>query len=320
MILYQSLKRLLFTHIDLDGYGCAVVLKSIYPDIDICHVNYDFFDNIEYRKKVLDYDEVYITDISVSEGHAKLLDNLVKNSNSKLSKVVLLDHHESAEKALLPLGFDWINIDKSRCGTKLCYDYFINLGYNISHLDYFVTLVNDYDLWLHKNRASTNLQFLWSSMDKSKFVDRFVNANYDENGNFILTNSEVDMIYDQVAELDDSVELCESTIEVYTDCEGNKFGYIPLVKRFVSLAVSRVLDKHPELSYIVTYNGYGNSLSFRSKTYPVNLIAEALGGGGHRLAAGAPTVTFMNIPKSVAERKVITRDLMSNINKGVDNL
>ena len=320
MQIYPSKKRLLFTHIDLDGYGCAVVFKSVYPNIDICHVNYNFFNILENRKKILEYEEVYITDISVSVEHAKLLDRLLKSESNNLSKIVLIDHHESSYNSLLPLKLDWINIDQSKCGTKLSYDYFTKLGINISHLSYFVDLVNDYDLWLHKNKASTSLQFLWSSYDKSKFVDRFVEADYSDNGNFLLNDDEIRMIDEQLLELDNSIEICETTLEIHTDCNGNKFGYIPVAKRYISLAVSRVLDNHPNLTYIVVYNSYGNSLSFRSKYYPVNKIAELLGGGGHKLAAGAPFVNFMNIPKSVAIREVVKFDINVGSKKVEDNI
>lgn len=295
------MKRLLFTHIDLDGYGCAVILKSVFKDIDIRHVNYGFMDEKQNRVLLQQYDEVYITDISVSKEQAIEISEMMHDPLCRLQKVILLDHHQSALDELGPLNFSWIQIRTDKCGTMLCYDRFSKF---VSHLKYFATIVNDYDLWIHKYRESTNLQFLWSSMDKSKFVDRFVNAEYDENGNYKLSDYEIGMIYDQLKELDKSLETCLSSMDIHYDNEGNQFGFIKRTGRYLSLAVSKILLSYPQLKYIVAYNSYSNSLSFRSLDYPVNKIAESLNGGGHKLAAGAPCVPFMAIVDSVVSRKV----------------
>ncbi len=81
----------LFTHTDLDGVGCAVLAKLAFKDeVDIEYCNYD-----EINEKVLEYINqndnkipIYITDISVKEELAKLLD--------KRGNVQLLDHHPTA--------------------------------------------------------------------------------------------------------------------------------------------------------------------------------------------------------------------------------
>lgn len=302
------MKRLLFTHIDLDGYGCAVIFKSVFKDIDIRHVNYGFMDDILNQKLLQEYDEVYITDISVSRSQANMINDLMSNPLIRLQKVILLDHHQSALDELSDLNYSWISIKLDQCGTMISYNRFKKF---VPHLEYFATLVNDYDLWKHEYRESTNLQFLWSSMDKSEFVNRFVNAKYDESGQFKLTNYEIDLIYKQVEELDNSVDLCKSSMESYVDCDGNKFGYIKKTGRYLSLAVSRILNDNPDLTYVVAYNSYGNSLSFRSLHYPVNKIAESLGGGGHKLSAGSPCIQFMAIPDSVINRKLMKYDFIT---------
>ena len=81
----------LFTHTDLDGIGCAVLAKLAFQDeVDIEYCNYD-----EINEKVLEYINqndnkvpIYITDISVNEEVANLLD--------KRGNVQLLDHHPKA--------------------------------------------------------------------------------------------------------------------------------------------------------------------------------------------------------------------------------
>ena len=66
----------LFSHDDLDGYGCNIVAQSILENVDCENLDYDnvnqrikeFFVNGEYKN----YNKVYITDISVKEDTAKI--------------------------------------------------------------------------------------------------------------------------------------------------------------------------------------------------------------------------------------------------------
>jgi len=90
------MKVKLFTHTDLDGVSCGIIGKLAFPEINIEYCDYDnvndkikqYIESEEYK----DYDTIFITDISVNEEVAKLIDNVFTQEH----EFVLLDHHKTA--------------------------------------------------------------------------------------------------------------------------------------------------------------------------------------------------------------------------------
>ena len=79
----------LFSHTDLDGYGCNVLMKLILGINSNCeNLNYDkinervkeYFINGEYKQ----YSSTYITDISVNDEVAEIIDGIVKAESIKI--------------------------------------------------------------------------------------------------------------------------------------------------------------------------------------------------------------------------------------------
>lgn len=116
----------LFSHTDLDGYGCNIVMKALGINVDETNINYgeinevvqDYIQNRIYKN----YDITFITDISINEEVAKLIDN------TKDLTVILLDHHPTAE---------WLNKYEWACvtvnntlektsGTEMLFNYLIS--------------------------------------------------------------------------------------------------------------------------------------------------------------------------------------------------
>ena len=114
------MKNLVITHIDIDGYGCMILLMRLFPDYEVINTDYGCEEVQMIRYKMLNADNLIITDLSVSPEFAtKLNDQLV--NHEKLS-VLLLDHHDSAKESLDPLNYSWIHIDLSKSGTLLVLD------------------------------------------------------------------------------------------------------------------------------------------------------------------------------------------------------
>ena len=63
----------LFTHTDLDGFGCAVLAKLAFENVDIEYVDYDEVNATvsAYLSVATKEDIIYITDISISEAVAE---------------------------------------------------------------------------------------------------------------------------------------------------------------------------------------------------------------------------------------------------------
>ncbi|MCA1927962.1 MAG: phosphoesterase, partial [Calditerrivibrio sp.] len=75
------------THNDLDGVGCAILVKKCYDFVETFYLNYDEVDNFiqnNYNK----YDQIIITDISPSEEIFNFLENHIE--------IVFIDHHKTS--------------------------------------------------------------------------------------------------------------------------------------------------------------------------------------------------------------------------------
>ena len=117
----------LFTHTDLDGIGCAVLayLSFGYENVDVEQCNYDDIDDyveafMEDDGLYRSYDKIFITDISVSDSVANMIDILDRVDR----RVQLFDHHGTA---LFLNKYDWCMIKEDiyleniikTCGTEL---------------------------------------------------------------------------------------------------------------------------------------------------------------------------------------------------------
>lgn len=139
----------LFTHLDLDGIGCAVLARLTFGEnVDITYCNYDEVDTLvrEYITKMdKGHDTCFITDISIKDDLASVIDKEYKNNFR------LFDHHKTA---LALNKYDWCTVEvvnnKSglqTCGTELFYEYLVGHEYLKEDVKDFVKLVTNYDTW-----------------------------------------------------------------------------------------------------------------------------------------------------------------------------
>lgn len=118
----------LFSHTDLDGRGCNVVAKYTIGkviNLECENLNYD---NVNERikeffnsKELEEYNIVYVTDISVNNEVAELIESKI---NKIGIKVRLLDHHPTARELN---KYNWCTVDIKRdgektSGTRMLYD------------------------------------------------------------------------------------------------------------------------------------------------------------------------------------------------------
>ncbi len=119
------------SHTDLDGYGCQLIAKKIFPDGFYFNANY----GIEVKttidvvlQKVTSYknDDIFIliSDLNLTLDESKALNrninNLIKNGYN--IKLQLLDHHATGKPS--SLKYDWYFLDTTRSATKIVFDYF----------------------------------------------------------------------------------------------------------------------------------------------------------------------------------------------------
>lgn len=285
----------LFTHTDLDGVGCAVLAKLAFQnEVDIEYCNYN-----EINEKVLEYINqnnnkvpIYITDISVNEEVANLLD--------KRGNVQLLDHHPTA----LELNkYSWCRVkveDLSglkTSGTKMFYHWlgmnecFSDELENNKSLDRFAKMVRDYDTWRwtelgEEGVLCKQVNDLLCLYGREKFISWCV-SKICCNDSFNLDDTDKLLLDIKQKEIDDYVEEKDKQLFTLPMC-GRIAGFVFAEKYFSELG-NRLCKIHPEIDFIAMIDMDG-TVSYRTIREDLDLgqrVAKQFGGGGHPKAAGS---------------------------------
>lgn len=299
----------LFTHIDLDGVGCAVLAYLAFgkENVDVDYCKYDdvdekvekFLSNTSERRE---YDMVYITDISVEDELAKAIDIYIPND-----KVQLLDHHATA----LNLNkYDWcdvrvvMDIGLKTCGTELFYNWLDHSGYfddavfdfPESNLTRFVEIVRDYDTWRWKELGDEGLvckqiNDLLYIYGRDEFIQYIIDSLYfDKDDEFpLILGTPLALLEQKQKDIDRYVEKKDKQLMVNTDQFGYAYGVV-FAEQYFSELGNRLCELHPELVYIAMIDISSGQVSYRSISDDIDLggtIAHSLGGGGHKKAAGS---------------------------------
>ena len=304
----------LFTHTDLDGIGCAILAYMAFGesgfhcenvDVEYCdykNVNDKVEALIEDEELFKSYDAVYITDISVTDDVANMIDIL----DAGTRKVKLFDHHATA----LGLNkYEWCEVRVGEAvktsGTELFFVHLLNSGYldkcrehYMENLDRFVEIVRDYDTWRWKEVLCEKEGLVCKQVNDLFHIygrDKFVNwslgrirdrlgreyPNFDAMDKFLLEQKQTD--------IDIYVAQKNKQLTVVEDNFGYKCGVV-FAERYFSELGNRLSELHPELDYIAMIDiGFGG-VSYRTIKDDIDLggeIAHSFGGGGHRKAAGS---------------------------------
>ena len=148
------------SHTDLDGYGCQLIAKKIFPNGKYFNANY----GIEVKTNLAiiinsiensdDKDILFIiSDLNLNGDESKKLNRDINrlNDNGFDIKLQLLDHHGSGQKSADK--YDWYYLDTSRSATKIVYDYFKENYSEFDSLcedgfDILIESINAVDIWL----------------------------------------------------------------------------------------------------------------------------------------------------------------------------
>lgn len=286
----------LFTHTDLDGVGCAVLAKLAFGgkvDIEYCdydNVNEKVKEHLNTSDDSLSY--IYITDISVNEEIAKLLD--------ERGGTCLLDHHPTA----LELNkYPWCKVmieDLSglkTSGTMMFYHWLCINGCLSEDLENnksfrnFVELVRDYDTWR------------WSILGEEGLICKQINDLlylYGRDRFISWCISEInDNVFPQLYDSDELVlKIKQNEIDEYIKEKDKKMitspmcGYVcgfVFAEKYFSELGNRLCQIHPEIDFVAMINIDG-TVSYRTVKENIDLgkeVARLFGGGGHSKAAGS---------------------------------
>lgn len=292
----QDKKVYMINHIDLDAVGALVLaeyyLKPIVESIDFLCTDYDSLElNIDLNL-VEDSDYIIFTDISVTLEFYLDLKKLNPN-------IYIFDHHESA--------FDNLGeqenyiYDPTKSGTKIFFEWLTKDRRVKPIIQQFVDLVDTYDLFKKKSplfkmaKSLNNILYASAAYFRSDFIEKHRSFMYtqikkfDSFDEYNFLNSEIKKLKEEEKKEQEVYDTTRKKMKFRVDGEKNIYIYAEMRAK-ISVVASRILEDNPKAVYMVVYNVYKKSdkkISIRSLEYPVNIIAEKWGGGGHRCAAGA---------------------------------
>lgn len=295
----------LFSHNDLDGYCCNILSETMleYSELSCENLNYndinerieEFFENGE----VIDYDNVYITDISVNERVAEIID---KYERIPKLEVKLLDHHKTA---LWLNKYDWANVIVEYDGDKTCgaelmlsmiaidsgkdYSSFIEKNRNIVN---FVEEVRRYDTWewldIYNDTKAKELNDLFYILGNERFNELVVSVLSSGYLNVVeIMLHEHRLLLDlQQKQIDKYIEEKNRSI-IESNIQGYNIGFV-FAERFISELGNRLSELNPKFDLIGIIGD--NKISYRTikDNIDCGAFAKIFGGGGHIKASGSP--------------------------------
>lgn len=306
MSITKELKVKVFSHNDLDGVGCGIVALMAHPTADIEYCAYhDINEKVKsfiVTKDYEMYDRIYITDISVNEEVAELIEEHCP------TRVRLLDHHGTA--TWLQDKYLWAWVQEKRhdgsinSGTNLLFEALTEQGHFQGKryqdaLTIFVEMVRRYDSWEWKNvyndQNPMQLNNLFFLVGISKFVNRYVDRFNTLNLFTVVEGFWVEMF--------DETDIAVLTIdnkkkEAYIKqkekqmIKANLIGYdvgLVFAEQYISELGNELSERNQDLEFIVIVDMGGKKVSLRTIHEHINLgkdVASFFGGGGHPKASG----------------------------------
>lgn len=275
-----------FYHFDDDG-KCGASIVSIYTG----NCNKEDFISVDYvREKppinlVSEGEAVYLIDYSFKPNTKYVLDRLLELK----CDIVWIDHHTSSinlEKDFPELKQIKGIRSEEACGAALTYMYFYHCKFE--DVPMYVKYVSDYDCWKFKYDPKTTFFILGLDSFEADPLDSVWKALYEEacRGGYqgyvegLIKDGEIIKPY-----VDRSNAFCRDAY-VYESIIG---GHKALVINMSSNSwIFGEKNKEYPLVCTWTFNGdeYSYSIYSIDPTVNCSAIAEALGGGGSRGAAG----------------------------------
>ena len=296
------MKIKLFTHSDLDGIGCAILMKYLYKDNEL-DIEYCDYGNVNDKiKNFLNsnfsvYDKIFITDISVDEEVANLIDSL-----SNIIQFTLLDHHKTAGWLN---KFSWAKVEefdslinRKTSGTLMLFRELFDLFqdqkledgtlYCKNSIYAFVNLVNNYDTWYWKEVGNDNpkkLNDLLYLYGRYLFIDKMLLSLVSESST--MTQEDLFILNIRQAEIDRYIEKKNKNI-IKIELKGLNVGVV-FAENYISEVGNKLCELNPDLDLVALVN-MDYSVSYRTikENVDVSEFAKIFDGGGHKKSSGSP--------------------------------
>ena len=259
-------ETLLLTHTDLDGVGCGV----LFTGSRLGQGTVELVDNGAIDARVRDALEgapaILVTDHGIDAETADRVDAYVAAGG----QFTLLDHHRSTQHLA---GRRWAIVDEARSATGLLFDH---LGKPVAFAE-FARLVEDHDLWLHRDPRSARLAALVGLLGHERFLARF-SANprveFGE-GELLLLDNEDSRREDYLAKKLEQARVFERAGVRWALCYAEQYQSDVAERLMTGLGVAATAIVNPAR----------RTVSLRGRDFDVSAVAQRQGGGGHARAA-----------------------------------
>ena len=263
-----------------DGFGSAFAAWKKFGNDNTKYTPISYNGNYPEGEKC---DELYILDFSFDIGQ------LYHYYNCGAKKIILLDHHKTAEAKLTPyIGKEsWLHIefDLKRSGALMSWDYFHGkdpFWEDDSRHRSLIRHISDRDLWqfkmsgtkeVHQALVSYPMDFeLWDTFDALSLMK--------EGGALLRMN-------DQMVN-----NICDKAY--IKEIDGRN---VPVVNTSIAWSEvgNKLLELYPTHPFAASFTVFENNImwSLRSRSdFDVSAVAQKYGGGGHAQAAGFKTQRF----------------------------
>lgn len=261
------IKTTVLYHNDDDGFASALAAWLRYGDTGAHYIEVRYGQPVPVIPEGTE--ELFIVDFSYSRG---LCDQLAEKY-----RLVVLDHHESAQAALQDAPY--AIFDMSKAGCELAWEYF----FPAEPLPELLAYVADRDLWKWE---------LPLSKDVNAWIASLPNR-FDEWAALALggINQEMIMCGQAIRSIQDKLVTVMADGAGTTTIHGHPAVVVNSTPALHSELAERLLQRHPEAALVAIYQDQANgtrkySLRTNRTDLDLSAIARQYGGGGHRKAAG----------------------------------
>ena len=218
---------------------------------------------------------VYLVDFAYKRDQMKILSDAAK-------KVVVIDHHISAQKDLAGLDQELdnleLNFDMSRSGAVMTWDYFHN-----TPAPRLLRCIQDRDLWQFTEPDSQDVNAALMSQPFDFATWKTYLSNEEALNALVPEGAAINRFREQMI----SHHMKRATLGRIA---GHQVPVVNCPREIVSELVGRLAEGHP---FAAGYSDRGDqrgwSLRSTADGLDVSVIASQLGGGGHARAAGFST-------------------------------
>lgn len=293
-----------FTHGDMDGYSCQIVLNHLKPEISHYYIvenPNDLKEELENFLTSIDGDDniihrVIISDLNINQNIADIIDRYQMSGNKITFQV--FDHHLGSISVLKDHPeYDWLIATGDKSGCKIVLDAFLSdidrsSGQYDQLCDY-IRLVDLYDRGIWDDPKVIKLNMLFKSISHPNTFIKLINGKIDlqQSDEFEFSVLDKFLISLQEKFIDNILDDIIKNDSIYsTKILGNKVAVIFLNNRDISVVCKELLVLYPDFDYIINFNLLYMTANLRTLRDDIDLsnIANRYGGGGHKKAAGFP--------------------------------